>query len=437
MRSYFISICCLLALSLASVAQAAEPAGLVIAVNPGAFVERAGGREPLQSKSPIYVSDVVVTDATGKVQILFSDDTNVAVGANTRVALQEFVGESGAVPVFNANVASGIARFVTGKIVERNRSGFHIQTPQATIGIRGTTFSVQVSDGEAGKTMVIGHQVSDGFPISVTNAATGLTSQINASGRAVEATPSGNVEMAAPTGHLSQSGSQVRQPVAAASSESQSSDSGSSGSSTASSGPSEGNENPQSSTSASGASSEGHLAISAPSGGTSGGSLSMPSTPDGTIGLGDTGTSMAMTPASLPSAISDTQSSTSPASSSGLTAQYTGTLTNNSLWVGTFSLEANVSSGQVSNAGLNVTGSHSHNFTAVGGSGTIDGSKKFTINNLTITSSTVPAMVTHGSAWMDGKFYGSGDSRVRGDWGSEMNGTPIHNNGKFDGSVAP
>ncbi len=436
MRSYFFSICCLLALSLASVAQAAEPAGLVIAVSPGAFVERAGGREPLQSKSPIYVSDVVVTDATGKVQILFSDDTNVAVGASTRVALQEFVGESGAVPVFNANVASGIARFVTGKIVERNRSGFHIQTPQATIGIRGTTFSVQVSDGEAGKTMVIGHQVSDGFPISVTNAATGLTSQIDASGRAVEATPSGNVEMAAPTGHLSQSGSQVRQPVAAASSESQSSDSGSSGSSMASSGSSEGNGNPQSSTSASGTSSEGHLAINVP-GGTSGGSLSMPSTPDGTIGLGDTGASVAMTPASLPSGISDTQSGTNPAAGSGLTAQYTGTLTNMSLWVGTFSLDANVSSGQVSNASLNVTGSHSHNFTAVGGSGAIDGSNKFRINNLTITTSTVPAMVTHGSAWMDGKFYGPGDSRVKGDWGSAQNGVPVHFNGKFDGSVAP
>ncbi len=433
MRLNFASICCVILLGLASAAQAAEPAGLVIAVNPGAFVERAGGREPLQSKSPIYVSDVVVTDATGKVQILFSDDTNVAVGANTRVALQEFVGESGAVPVFNANVASGIARFVTGKIVERNRSGFHIQTPQATIGIRGTTFSVQVSGGETGKTMVIGHQVHDGFPISVTNAATGMMTQINTSGRAVEATPSGNVEMAAPTGHLSQSGSQVRQPVAAASSESQSSDSGSGGSSTASSGSSEGNGNPRSSASASGTSSEGSLAMST----SSGGSLSLPSTPDGTIGLGDPGSTSSITPATLPSAITDPQSGTNPASGSGLTAQYTGTLTNNGLWVGTFSLDANVSSGQVSNAGLNVTGSHSHNFTAVGGSGTIDGSNKFTVNNMTITTSTVPAMVTHGSAWMDGKFYGPGDSRVKGDWGSEMNGTPIHNNGKFDGAVAP
>ena len=345
MRLNFASICCVILLGLASAAQAAEPAGLVIAVNPGAFVERAGGREPLQSKSPIYVSDVVVTDATGKVQILFHD----------------------------------------------------------------------------------------GFPISVTNAATGMMTQINTSGRAVEATPSGNVEMAAPTGHLSQSGSQVRQPVAAASSESQSSDSGSGGSSTASSGSSEGNGNPRSSASASGTSSEGSLAMST----SSGGSLSLPSTPDGTIGLGDPGSTSSITPATLPSAITDPQSGTNPASGSGLTAQYTGTLTNNGLWVGTFSLDANVSSGQVSNAGLNVTGSHSHNFTAVGGSGTIDGSNKFTVNNMTITTSTVPAMVTHGSAWMDGKFYGPGDSRVKGDWGSEMNGTPIHNNGKFDGAVAP
>ena len=247
--------------------------------------------------------------------------------------------------------------------------------------------------------------------------------------------------MAAPSGHLSQSGAQVRQPVAAVSSESgQSSDSGSSGSSAAaSSGSSEGNGSPRSSASASGSSSEGSLSAGLSDGGSTGGALSLPSTPDGTIGLGDVGTggATAMTPASLPSSITDAQSGINPASGSGLTAHYTGTLTNMNLWVGTFGLDANVASGQVSNAALNVTGSQAFNFTAANGSGTIDGSKKFSMNNFTMTSSTIPQMVTHGSAWMNGKFTGPGDSQVKGTWGSEMGGIPIHTNGKFDGTVAP
>jgi hypothetical protein len=81
------------------------------------------------------------------VGVLFKDHTTVALGSNTTLSLQTIVPE-GANPEFNAHVVQGIARFITGKIVEKNPKGFAVSTPEGTIGIRGTIFVVQVFDGK-------------------------------------------------------------------------------------------------------------------------------------------------------------------------------------------------------------------------------------------------------------------------------------------------
>lgn len=196
---------------------AAEAAGKVIAVKGGAWVEREDARLALELKQPVFAADIIVTDSTGKAQVLFSDDTNVSIGANTRVVMAEFADADSPEPVFAAKLTQGVGRFVTGKIVEKNRSGFSVTTPQATICIRGTTFSVQVAGvGTSGKTSVFGHQVNEAFPIAVQNVSTGMVTEITRSGLAVDSTPGGNTLYQAPSGQLSRSGSQVRQGAVAA-----------------------------------------------------------------------------------------------------------------------------------------------------------------------------------------------------------------------------
>ena len=131
---------------------AAEAVGQVIAVTPGAFAERAGETVALGLKSPVHATDTLVTDATGKLQVLFDDDSSVTLAQGTRLALAAVV-PGGNAPAFKANLGEGMARFITGKIVEQNPEGFSIMTPESTIGIRGTIFAVR-RDGIAATTSV-------------------------------------------------------------------------------------------------------------------------------------------------------------------------------------------------------------------------------------------------------------------------------------------
>lgn len=125
---------------------AAKDVGQVISFKAGVTAQRGGQPVALEMKSPVGDRDVLTTDATGRAQILFDDDTTVALGSNTNLSLETVVAE-GSNPAFRARMGQGVARFITGKIVEKNPDGFSVVTPDATVGIRGTIFAVQVGNG--------------------------------------------------------------------------------------------------------------------------------------------------------------------------------------------------------------------------------------------------------------------------------------------------
>lgn len=125
---------------------AAREVGQVISFKAGVSAQRGGQAVELGMKSPVSDKDVLQTDATGRAQILFDDDTTVALGSNTSLRLETVVAE-GSNPAFKARLGQGMARFITGRIVEKNPDGFTVVTPDATVGIRGTIFSVQVGNG--------------------------------------------------------------------------------------------------------------------------------------------------------------------------------------------------------------------------------------------------------------------------------------------------
>ncbi len=125
---------------------AAKDVGQVISFKAGVTAQRGGQPVELGMKSPVGDRDMLTTDATGRAQILFDDDTTVALGSNTSLSLETVVAE-GANPAFRARMGQGVARFITGKIVEKNPEGFSVVTPDATVGIRGTIFAVRVGNG--------------------------------------------------------------------------------------------------------------------------------------------------------------------------------------------------------------------------------------------------------------------------------------------------
>ena len=154
-RAVFWTIFCCLCLGFVEPAFAASPqpaeAARVIAVAPGAFVQRGNERTPLRLKDPLYKEDKVSTNATGKLQLLFADDTTVAVAPDSLINIADFSFGGPAKASFALGVGRGLARVVTGKVVQRNREGFKVTTPHATVGIRGTILTADVRNPSQSK----------------------------------------------------------------------------------------------------------------------------------------------------------------------------------------------------------------------------------------------------------------------------------------------
>ena len=146
----------------------AEVAGSVIGYVPEGYVERDGGVAALALKSVVQVADTLRTGVNGRVEVLFSDDSSMKLGPNTVIEVAEFM-PSGESAGFKANLSTGAARFITGKITEQNKEGFVIQTAEATIGIRGSIGIINAVDNMTqvqvieGTIYVNGVQVPPGF----------------------------------------------------------------------------------------------------------------------------------------------------------------------------------------------------------------------------------------------------------------------------------
>jgi hypothetical protein len=122
--------------------------GSVIIEHAGAAIVQANvGAESIQTKvgDPVYLGDVVRTGADSRVGINFVDGTSFNLSSNTRMTLDEYVYE----PAGKSNstifsLTKGTFVFVAGQVAKTG--DMKIETPVATMGIRGTTPHVEISD---------------------------------------------------------------------------------------------------------------------------------------------------------------------------------------------------------------------------------------------------------------------------------------------------
>ena len=93
----------------------------------------------------VYQGDVVRTGADGRVSISFADGTSFNLSNNANMALDEFVYDpNGKSNSTLFNLTKGTFTFVAGKIAKTGN--MKIDTPVATMGIRGTTPHIEISD---------------------------------------------------------------------------------------------------------------------------------------------------------------------------------------------------------------------------------------------------------------------------------------------------
>ena len=114
--------------------------GVVVALEGTATVVRADGSvETLAVGEQVYLNDVVETAGDSAIRIVFADETTFALGADGRMALDEFVFDPGSASGTSGfSVLTGMFMFVSGDIAHTDPADMVVTTPVAIIGIRGT-----------------------------------------------------------------------------------------------------------------------------------------------------------------------------------------------------------------------------------------------------------------------------------------------------------
>ena len=132
--------------------------GKVIAASGAASIERAGAMvvqtstvaQDIKAGDAVYQGDVVKTGADGRIGINFVDGSSFNLSSNARIALDEFVYDPNSKSNSTFfNLTNGTITFVAGNIA---KSGdMKVDTPVATMGIRGTTPHIEIADDGAVK----------------------------------------------------------------------------------------------------------------------------------------------------------------------------------------------------------------------------------------------------------------------------------------------
>jgi hypothetical protein len=108
----------------------------------------------IEQELEIEQYDTVKT-GNGKVGILFVDDTRVDVTQHSKLIIDEFVYDPNTKKgKLNLSAKLGTIRYASGQIAKTSRQDIIITTPTATIGVRGTDFSMTI-DELGGSTIIL------------------------------------------------------------------------------------------------------------------------------------------------------------------------------------------------------------------------------------------------------------------------------------------
>jgi hypothetical protein len=133
----------------ASLAFAADEAGVVKVSKGNAFLERAGQKLPATVGAKVFANDRILTGADGSVGITLRDLTLLSAGPNSTIDINKFSFDStthaGAI---DAAVKRGTLSVVSGKIAKTSPDNVRFTTPGSTLGVRGTEFIIDAGLGD-------------------------------------------------------------------------------------------------------------------------------------------------------------------------------------------------------------------------------------------------------------------------------------------------
>lgn len=166
-------------------ADASEPeVGTAVLAKPTVLGIRGTDERPLKTGSRVFRNELVRTGPNAQVELKLDDNTKLALGPDAELRLDEFVVAPGdGARSIAVRLLKGTLRFLTGR---HSSESYKIETPSATIGVRGTVFDIYI--GPQGDTFVLLHKGE----VEVCSRARSCRSHRRV-GRVIHATPLGVV----------------------------------------------------------------------------------------------------------------------------------------------------------------------------------------------------------------------------------------------------
>lgn len=163
-----------------------EPIGTVENVEGIVNVTRADGTQAtLNVGDSVYQGDVIETPDGSGVGITLADTSNFSLGENSEMVLDELIYDPGSQEGSAIlSLVEGTASYVSGQIAKINPNAVSIETPVATIGIRGTKVFVEYQDGKFNainlmETTLEGEQPGEIVVFDMNGTPLGTTNQAN------------------------------------------------------------------------------------------------------------------------------------------------------------------------------------------------------------------------------------------------------------------
>ncbi len=147
MRSMFMVVL-VAALALASTlayGSTVDHAGIIKSMAGDVVIARGGRTIKAGTNMILMEGDVVQTGAKGKAGLILDDDTVISMGSNSMMAIKSFMFQPNEKKLsLIVRVFLGTVSFLSGQIAKLAPNLVHIETPFATVGIRGTHVLIQV-----------------------------------------------------------------------------------------------------------------------------------------------------------------------------------------------------------------------------------------------------------------------------------------------------
>ena len=120
----------------------------------GEILRSTGGDKLLAELALGIFSNDDVRTGNGRMALTFLDDSVLKLTEHSKIIVDEYIYDPNpSKSKLSLRMASGTARFITGKLGKINKENISIRTPSANISIRGTDFTTTVD--EIGRSLII------------------------------------------------------------------------------------------------------------------------------------------------------------------------------------------------------------------------------------------------------------------------------------------